>query len=259
MPIDTFLAWKGAVVFGWLAALFVLERIIPAAARPADFPGSRLLRNAVLLSLTILSARFLVVPFSAIAAQHALAWRPIWWSGPRAVIGDLLFLDFLIYWWHRANHEIPILWRFHEVHHLDRFLDTTTALRFHFGEVIISAAARAVVIVLLDLSLATVIGFESLVLGAAIFHHSNARLPMAVERALSFVVVTPSIHWVHHHRVKRDTNANYSTIFSFWDRLFGSRSVAVRLFPMEIGTEGQEEVSALALIVRPFVGRPACL
>ena len=108
-----------------------------------------------------------------------------------------------IYWWHRANHELPFLWRFHAVHHYDELLDTSSAVRFHFGEVALSALARAGVIVLLDLPLASVVLFEGLVLMAAIFHHSDARLPPAIERPLSRVIVTPSIHWVHHHARRR--------------------------------------------------------
>src|ERR1043165_7061871 len=105
-----------------------------------------------------------------------------------------------IYWWHRANHELPILWRFHEVHHRDAFLDATSALRFHFGEVVIAAVARAMVIFLLAIPLGSVLIFETLVLVAAIFHHSNARLPEALEQRLARWIITPSLHWVHHHK-----------------------------------------------------------
>ena len=108
-----------------------------------------------------------------------------------------MLLDLLIYWWHRANHRLPLLWRFHQVHHLDRFLDTTSALRFHFGEVLLSVLARAAVIVLLDIPIASVLVFETLVLVAAIFHRSGLRLAAGFERALARVVITPSIHWEH--------------------------------------------------------------
>src|SRR5262249_7199489 len=148
---------------------------------------------------------------------------------------DLLLLDFLIYWWHRANHRVPFLWRFHEVHHLDRFLDVTSGVRFHFGEVILSALARAGVIALFAIPLSSVLSFEALLLVATGFHHSDLKLPPSLERALSWIVVTPSIHWVHHHRVRSDTDSNYSTILSLWDRLFASRSQTRRTPEMEIG------------------------
>ncbi|HEX7967120.1 MAG TPA: sterol desaturase family protein, partial [Stellaceae bacterium] len=186
------------------------------------------------------------------AAMHALGWRPAWWSGAGGLAADLLLLDFLIYWWHRANHVVPFLWRFHGVHHLDRFLDTSSAVRFHFGEVLLSALARAGVVVLLAIPLSSVLAFEALVLMAAMFHHSNLRLPSRLERALALVVVTPSIHWVHHHRVRADTDSNYCTILSLWDRLFASRSPHSRTLDMPIGVEAREEQTLLGLVAAPF-------
>jgi sterol desaturase/sphingolipid hydroxylase (fatty acid hydroxylase superfamily) len=147
---------------------------------------------------------------------------------------------------------VPFLWRFHGVHHLDRILDTTTAVRFHFGEVALSALARAVVILALAIPLASVLVFETLVLIAAIFHHSNLRLSRHFERALSRVIVTPSIHWVHHHRIRADTDSNYSTVLSLWDPLFRSRSRTPRTPDLEIGVEGREELPVLGLVAAPF-------
>jgi sterol desaturase/sphingolipid hydroxylase (fatty acid hydroxylase superfamily) len=147
---------------------------------------------------------------------------------------------------------VGFLWRFHEVHHLDRFLDTSSAVRFHAGEVLLSASARAAFILVLGFPLASVLVFEALLLMAAIFHHSNLRLPWPLESLLSRVVITPSIHWVHHHRVRRDTDSNYGTVFSFWDRLFGTRSRSPRTPSMEIGVEQREELSLPGLLLRPF-------
>jgi sterol desaturase/sphingolipid hydroxylase (fatty acid hydroxylase superfamily) len=196
-----------------------------------------------------------VIPVSAWAATLHLGLRPAWSTGAMGLAVDVLLLDFLIYWWHRLNHRLPILWRFHEVHHLDRFLDTTTAVRFHFGEVLLSAAARALVIVVFDVPLVSVLVFEALVLTAAIFHHSNLRLPAGLERTLARAVITPSIHWVHHHAVRRDTDSNYGTIFSFWDPLFGTRSPTRRGPAMPIGVERRTEEPFVRLFVHPFLPR----
>jgi len=251
--VEQLLAGKGAVVAAWFVLLFVAERWHPAAAPHLAEPSwRRLARNAALWAVNALMSPLVVLPVSAYAAAHALPWRPAWWGGAAGLVADLLLLDFLIYWWHRANHVVPVLWRFHAVHHYDRFLDTTSALRFHFGEVLLSAAARAAVIVLLAIPLTSVLAFEALVLMAALFHHSNLRLPDAVERALSRLVVTPSIHWVHHHRVRADTDANYSTILSLWDPLFRSRSPHRRVPDMAIGVEAREERPLPALLLAPF-------
>jgi len=166
---------------------------------------------------------------------------------------DLLLLDFWIYWWHRLNHRWPLLWRFHEVHHLDEFLDATSALRFHSGEVLLSAVVRALVIVVAGVPLASVVVFETVLAVVVMFHHSNLRLPRAFERALSLVIVTPSIHWVHHHATRTDTDSNYSTVLSVWDRLFGSRSANRRVVDMAIGVEGHHEEPLAGLLLRPFL------
>jgi sterol desaturase/sphingolipid hydroxylase (fatty acid hydroxylase superfamily) len=254
LSVQTLLLWKSAAVLLWLAALFLAERLRPAASWPADLaPWPRLARNAGLYFVNIGLSPILVLPIAAWASAHALPWRPAWWSGWPAVLADVVLLDFLIYWWHRANHVAPFLWRFHEVHHLDRFLDTTSAVRFHFGEVLLSALARGAVVLVLNIPFVSVLASEAVVLCAAIFHHSNLRLPGRLERALARLVVTPSIHWVHHHRVRRDTDSNYGTLFSFWDPLFGSRSATARTPDMPIGVERREEAGFLRLLARPFV------
>lgn len=261
-------ALKGVAVALWIAALFAAERIWPAAPRPAGLDegwpkragmlrsggGRRLGRNLGLWLINTALSPLVVLPLTAWAASAGADFglRPDWWSGPWGFVADLLLLDLLIYWWHRANHAVPFLWRFHAVHHLDGFLDSTSALRFHFGEVLLSALARAGVIVLLGFPFSSVLAFEALVLAATVFHHSNLRLPAGLERALALIVVTPSIHWVHHHAVRRDTDSNYATVLSLWDKLFGSRSPSPRDPRMTIGVEGQGEEGMAALLARPF-------
>ncbi|MDH3474766.1 MAG: sterol desaturase family protein [Rhodospirillales bacterium] len=265
--LETLVTWKGLVVAAWLALLFAAERLRPAAREPrvsnngqASGPAGgpaggwwRVARNLALWLANVALSPLVVLPVSYWAAGHHLGWRPVWWSGAPGLLLDVVLLDFLIYWWHRANHVVPLLWRFHEIHHLDRFLDTTTALRFHFGEVLLSALARAVVIILLDVPIASVLVFEALVLTAAIFHHSNLRLPEGFELGLARIVITPSIHWVHHHARRVDTDSNYGTIFSFWDPLFASRSAKRRELDMPIGVEARGERGFLPLLLRPFL------
>jgi sterol desaturase/sphingolipid hydroxylase (fatty acid hydroxylase superfamily) len=244
----------GALVGIWFAGFLLAERFWPAAPVPAAVaraPLARLARNLALAAINFLLSPLAVLPLTALAAGHALAWRPLWWQGWPGLALDLLLLDLLIYWWHRANHEWRFLWRFHLVHHLDRTLDSTSALRFHFGEVLTSAAARAGAILLLGFPFLSIVAFETLLLTATIFHHSNLSLPPRFEAALARLVITPSIHWVHHHRRKVDTDSNYGTVFSFWDRLFRSRSRTRRSPAMEIGVEGAEELALPGLLLRP--------
>ena len=273
--IEVLLPWKGAAALAWLALFFTAERLRPAAreipapdaAPPAPVADTipapvaaaggwwRVGRNLGLWLANVGLSPLVVLPVSLWAAGHHLGWRPQWWSGAPGLALDIVLLDFLIYWWHRANHVVPLLWRFHEIHHLDNFLDTTTALRFHFGEVLLSALARAVVIALLDVPFTSIVAFETLILAATLFHHSNLALPGGLERALSKVVITPSIHWVHHHARQQDTDANYGTIFSFWDPPFGSMSPMQRRLDMPIGVEALAERPFLPLLLRPFLSR----
>jgi sterol desaturase/sphingolipid hydroxylase (fatty acid hydroxylase superfamily) len=171
---------------------------------------------------------------------------------------DIVLLDFWIYWWHRANHRIPALWRFHEVHHRDRHLDATTALRFHFGEVFLSALARALVIIACAIPIQSVLLFDTLLLVATVFHHANWRLPPTLETTLAQFIITPARHWVHHHRLQADTDSTYGTIFSFWDPLFRSTTPTRRTQLMPIGVEGKDEADFIALLGLPTgAQRPA--
>jgi sterol desaturase/sphingolipid hydroxylase (fatty acid hydroxylase superfamily) len=251
IPAGTVIA-KGGVVFVWFALFFVAERLAPAVQPVAPTGLPRLGRNGAFWLINTLLSPLIVLPMTGWAVAHRLYVRPEWWSGWSGPVFDVLLLDFLIYWWHRANHEWPLLWRFHEVHHLDRFLDSTSAIRFHFGEVLLSAGARATVVLLLGFPFASIVLFESLLLCATIFHHSNLRLPAGVERALSIAVITPGIHWVHHHAARVDTDSNYGTLFSFWDRLFRTRSPTRRTPTMMIGVEGESERALPTLLARPF-------
>jgi sterol desaturase/sphingolipid hydroxylase (fatty acid hydroxylase superfamily) len=100
--------------------------------------------------------------------------------------------------------------------------------------------------------LSSVVIFEIVVLASALFHHSNLKLPSGFERALSFFIVTPSIHWVHHHAKQSDTDSNYSTVLSLWDHVFSSRSKTSRSTDMKIGVERVAERSLTGLIIKPF-------
>jgi sterol desaturase/sphingolipid hydroxylase (fatty acid hydroxylase superfamily) len=244
------LSSKGAIVVSTLVILMLLERAFPMVRVRSNL--NRLIRNFSFAGMNFLLGPLIVIPITTLAAGHAFHWQPQWWNGWTGLLFDVLILDCWIYFWHRVNHEVPFLWRFHEVHHLDENLDASSALRFHFGEVVLSSLVRAVVIILLGLPFSTVIVFETLVTISAIFHHSNIRLPVQVEKLLSLIIVTPSIHWVHHHALRCDTDSNYSTILSIWDRLFGSVSKGARVPDMPIGVEGIQEQKLLSLILRPF-------
>jgi sterol desaturase/sphingolipid hydroxylase (fatty acid hydroxylase superfamily) len=130
--------------------------------------------------------------------------------------------DLWMYWWHRLNHRVRMLWMLHRAHHADRAMDASTAVRFHPLEILLSSILRPAVIVVLGMELAHLALYEAVLLPVILFHHSNLALPAKIDRALRALIVTPDMHRVHHSRVVPETHSNYSSVFSFWDRLFGS-------------------------------------
>jgi sterol desaturase/sphingolipid hydroxylase (fatty acid hydroxylase superfamily) len=239
---------KMALLALWAGTLAIAERARPAAARPAS--EARVLRNGALWATNAVMNPLLTLPIAAAAASFDLWSRPA--AGWPALLADLLVLDLWAWAWHLANHRVPALWRFHQVHHRDAFLDVTSAVRFHPGEVLISALARAPLIVALDVPLATIVLFDAMLTAAALFHHSNLRLPPRGEALLRLAVVTPSHHWVHHHARRADTDSNYGVLLTLWDRLFRTWSPTVRTKDMAIGAEGAPELPLERLALVPF-------
>lgn len=247
---DALLDHKAAVGATVFVALFVLERV--RASERAPFGSARLRRNGLLwLSLMALSP-LIVLPLSKIAAQNPFWSRPSGWPEAPALIVDMILLDLWAYCVHRAYHEVPLMRRFHRVHHLDEHLDTTSAVRFHPGEVAFSALLRMGPIIVFAIPFAHVLIFETVLLTASFFHHSNVRIPEILERMLSRIIVTPSIHWVHHHAEPADTNSNYAAVLSLWDPLFGTLSRTSRFPGMKIGLKGVADKSAIGLMLAPF-------
>ncbi|MEM7073108.1 MAG: sterol desaturase family protein [Pseudomonadota bacterium] len=248
--------WKAAIIAGFFLLIFLFERYLPAAKRPFSWTrhdGMRIMRNLGFGGLNAVLAPLIILPVSAFAVMHHLGLRPETWQGGWFILIDILILDLLIYGWHRANHQIEFLWRFHQVHHLDRFLDTTSAVRFHFGEVILSALMRIPILMLFDISFTSVVIYETVLFTSAIFQHSNLALPIKLERWLNWILVTPRWHWMHHHRIQRDTDSHYGNLLTLWDRIFCSLASGERRLDMPIGLAGSKgDAGFLELLKLPF-------
>ncbi len=132
----------------------------------------------------------------------------------------IVLFDIWMYFWHRANHRIEFLWRFHRAHHADTAMDTTTALRFHPGELILSTLFRLPIVVLLGIRFDQLLLFETALNLSTLFHHSNLAVPEKWDRLLRTVVVTPNMHRVHHSVERTELDSNFTSLLSFWDRLF---------------------------------------
>jgi sterol desaturase/sphingolipid hydroxylase (fatty acid hydroxylase superfamily) len=203
--------------------LFLAERVWPLR-EPTRPLWQRLKVNAGVTAI----AAFINIAVVQTAAYFTIQWADQqsfglvrWLTVSPWVAGILAFLllDLTFYYWHRANHGIPLLWRFHNAHHIDPDLDISTGFRFHFGEMFFSAGLRAAQVGLIGTSLWAYIFYEAIYQSNTLFHHSNVRLPLPLERRLNRLLVTPRMHGIHHSQVREETNSNYSVIFPWWDQL----------------------------------------
>ncbi len=173
------------------------------------------------------------------------------------IILTVVLMDLVVYWQHRIFHLVPALWRLHRVHHTDIHFDTTTALRFHPLEILLSILIQGFFITLLGASFWGVLLFSSLLNFSAMFNHGNFALPRVVEKLLVSMIVTPDMHRVHHSVVKNETNSNYGFFLSIWDKVFSSYVEMPKSDPqtMDIGIEyfREEKNSRLdQLLIQPF-------
>jgi sterol desaturase/sphingolipid hydroxylase (fatty acid hydroxylase superfamily) len=219
--------WRTALPLGGLVLLLAWETAQPY------FPlfrriGERARHGALNLALGLLNAAVIALAFAA-------AWLAVtqWSAAHRFGLLNVLelsawqrtalavfLLDAWTYGWHWLNHRVAFFWRFHRWHHADRAMDVTTASRFHTGEIILSSIFRVPVLALIGCSLAELAIYELLLFAVVQFHHANIAVPERLDRVLRLVIVTPALHKVHHSEVRAESDSNYSSLFSWWDRVF---------------------------------------
>jgi sterol desaturase/sphingolipid hydroxylase (fatty acid hydroxylase superfamily) len=167
-------------------------------------------------------------------------------------------MDYTLYWWHVLLHRVPALWRTHEPHHIDRDLDTSTALRFHFAEFLASIPWRCAQIVAIGVGPRTLRLWQQLTLAEVLFHHSNVQLPRALERLLATIIVTPRLHGVHHSIVSLDRDSNFSSGLTVWDRLHGTARFDLDREDVTIGLPDRQhpqDVTLAKTLALPFDSR----
>ena len=221
----------------------------------------RLVRNFVLSipGFAIVRLAMLPIPIAVAVWAHErhvglLNWLAF--PGWAAVILTFLMMDYAYWWWHWANHMLPIFWRFHNVHHTDLDMDVSTAARFHFGEMIFSVGFLSVAVTVFGIAPIMLVVFFITFETATLFHHSNWRLPIKVERILNLIVVTPRMHGIHHSIVQRETNSNWGTIFCWWDKLHRTLRRDVPQDAITIGVAAyrdEHELTLGKLFALPFL------
>ena len=215
--------------------------------------------NTVLLRLLFPAATVGMAAFAAGQGWGLLNHFqvPFQLAVPVAVIA----MDFVIWLQHVMVHAVPVLWRLHRVHHADLDYDLTTGARFHPIEIVLSMLIKLATIMVLGPPVVAVIVFEVILNGMAMFNHANVRLPLALDRVLRFLVVTPDMHRVHHSVEDDEANSNFGFNLSWWDRLFGTYRDQPRggHLGMTIGIHGYREprqaIWLPGLLALPFRGR----
>lgn len=250
----------GAVMAGAAIILFIAEKRKPLRQQRQEEPR-RTIRNLVMGagSIAVVNAlqRPLVDPLAVRVREErwGIAQRV---GGPEWLRDAIAFLllDYTMYVWHVLTHKVPVLWRFHLVHHIDLDLDTTSALRFHAADMAISVPWRVGQVAICGASPRALLLWQSFFFVSVVFHHSNIRLPLALERRLVRVLTTPRMHGIHHSMVFEETSSNWSSGISLWDWLHGTARVDVPQETIVVGVPAYADPKAPALLPSlqlPFV------
>jgi sterol desaturase/sphingolipid hydroxylase (fatty acid hydroxylase superfamily) len=247
-----------AAACGAFAAVAAAETIRPLRRR-REPRGIRFGRN---VTTAILSAAATAAieslwrsPMAESKRRRGVLLGAIPLSPPVRTIAGILLLDYSLWWWHWMNHRIPLLWRFHLVHHVDRDLDASTGLRFHFGEMALSTAFRMAQVRILGTDPAATSIWQLLLILSVLFHHSNVELPPATDRAWTRVFVTPRMHGIHHSDYASETNSNWSSLLTWWDFLHGTFREDIPQQAIEIGVpayQKPEDVTVGKIVTLPF-------
>jgi sterol desaturase/sphingolipid hydroxylase (fatty acid hydroxylase superfamily) len=224
----------------------------------------RVARNAALAGLSVVSAQVAIAPMAnrltrfVDETRWGLAPRlhlPLWLEALVAVI----VMDYTFYLWHIALHRVPFLWRIHAAHHVDLDLDVSTALRFHFGEVLASAPLVAAQIAVIGLRPPVFMAWQAWFGLCVMFHHSDVELPIAWERRLNRLLVTPRMHGIHHSIVPEETNSNWSSGLTIWDAVHGTLRLNVPQAGITIGVPAYrtpDDVTFWRIVRMPFARQP---
>ncbi len=245
----------GAFVLALAAeSLWPLRRTVEPKLRRI---GRNLMNAGVSLAiLTALQAPVLLPAAQWTSERGVGLLNLVEWPPWLEIVLAVVLLDYTLWWWHWANHKVPVLWRFHLVHHVDRDLDASTALRFHFGELTLSIGYRVLQIILIGASTTSVWVWQTILFAAILFHHANLRLPLAIERWLVRIVVTPRMHGIHHSDKLNETNSNWSSLLSWWDSLHRTLVLNVPQSAITMGVPAYSEprdVTIGKVLALPFV------
>lgn len=150
-----------------------------------------------------------------------------------------IILDLYMYFWHRAMHTVPLAWRFHRVHHTDRTMNVSTAYRFHPIEILSSSVPKLILVWWLGISAEAISIYEVVFTVIVALHHSNLAIPTNLDRLLAWIVITPDYHRIHHSQLVTETNSNYGSVLSCWDRIFQTKKYRPDVINTQLGLKDE--------------------
>lgn len=243
----------------WFIALLWNEQKRPLRTTTKK-KGERLVRNGLIAACGAVAIQLLETPFanmtSRLTEKRKLGLlNQFRMPETMKVVISVILLDYTLYIWHLLSHKIPLLWRFHVVHHIDLDLDASTAIRFHFGELAISVLWRLSQIRFLGINPRALLIWQNCLLASILFHHSNVKLASSVERMVNWFVVTPRMHGIHHSIVQQETDSNWSSGLTIWDKLHGTYRADDPQTQVTIGVPAyrqKDEVRLFDMLILPF-------
>jgi sterol desaturase/sphingolipid hydroxylase (fatty acid hydroxylase superfamily) len=238
---------------------------ISAPRRRLSTPrGSRWFANISVVVLDSVIIRLLfaagAVGMAILAAeQHWGILNQLGWPNWLEILLAVILLDFVLFLQHVMFHAVPLFWRFHMMHHADLDCDVTTGLRFHPVEVALSMVLKLGAVVLIGPAPVAVLMFEVILNATSMFNHSNIWMPVTVDRALRWIIVTPDMHRIHHSMSPQETNSNFGFNLPWWDRLLGTyrEEPLLGYTDMSLGLEQYRDPRRLTLVgilALPFIG-----
>ena len=211
-------------LFGIFVLQYLLEHVFPQAKKNNNIKneGFNLLIALVNAAVLFIPSLWMVQWLSMIDKNNLgllqLFTIPFW----AQLFITIFAMDLAMYWWHRFNHTQDFLWRFHGFHHRDKMMNTTTALRFHAIELLFSVVYKTAVLALLGFSFLPVLIYEAIFFLAIVIHHSNIKITEQMDMQYRKLFSSPLMHRIHHSNKQKETDSNYGSVFSFWDRLFNT-------------------------------------
>lgn len=256
-------AWRASILIGGIFLFWVMEGIVPLF----QFRYNKIRHAGINLTFTLFTA---IIGFGLAGVLYFTSYwvgenqfgllylmeLPLW---VKIIVGVML-LDFIGAWLvHWVEHKVKWMWKFHLIHHTDTTVDVTTGLRHHPGETVFRIFFTILGVFLVGVPIGIVMLYQSISVLFAHITHANINMPGRIDRALSWIFVTPNMHKIHHHYTQPLTDTNYGNIFAIWDRMFGTFAEVASINQLKYGIdthmdpeENDRLISLLKIPFRPY-------